>query len=353
MDEFNCISDQEWEAYSMGKLNAKQVYSIQQHCAQCEMCNDIKQGIDLMNDSSQLKSFVGSVKSEVDARTRKSILLWSPVGLGIAASLLLAMLLFWFLFPAKEQLALQKETTSTESESGIKSPEKQDAIIPNKNTEKKSSNIQMNARSKNTKPQLLIPPSKDERLNEEIKPIAHQNDGMKSMLDQVGVQESDIISSKDKESTPPNPASSNDAMNMESISVKESNIRMSKSVMIPQSKKYTAPIANNYQNNQNTNYNLGENENTKRILTDSTLAILNVANRLLDSNRFEKVLLICDSILNKPEQTYYSHFVLLKSKVILQQKGKVEATKYLEEQIKMKRLNDSFLLNYLNFLKKE
>ncbi len=355
MDEFNCISDQDWIAYSRGELNATQLRVIQKHCAQCEMCLDTKEGIDQMKDSSLLKDEIENIHVEIDQKTRSKFFLLNPIGMGIAASILLAMLLFRFLMPTKEQIALQKEPIQTETESGLASPEQKSIPLSSENSLTKKSIPNKKSNTKNTESPLPNKVTKRETnsLPSITSIIENPKTESESVQDVIKEEAQLDFSIAKQESISKGIDEIKENQNNQVNDRRESKVSQVKPSYIPTSKKYTAPSANNYQNNNQVIANSNLTEEAIQFLKDSTLALLNYSNRLLDSNRFEEIGRICDTMLNSKDKTYYSQFVLLKTKALFKEKGKKEALIYLENQIQTKELKDVFLLNYRNFLRQE
>jgi hypothetical protein len=72
MDATKCIENTKWEAYSQGQLNSKELAQLAGHVADCEICADIKEGIDAMNKPSTLVENVQSIDKKIDKKTKKS-----------------------------------------------------------------------------------------------------------------------------------------------------------------------------------------------------------------------------------------------------------------------------------------
>lgn len=68
MDATKCVSNALWIAYSKGLLNAKTLAKVQAHAAQCEICADIKEGIDAMKNPVQLEEQIASLDQKIEDR---------------------------------------------------------------------------------------------------------------------------------------------------------------------------------------------------------------------------------------------------------------------------------------------
>ncbi|MBU3663497.1 MAG: tetratricopeptide repeat protein [Bacteroidetes bacterium] len=68
MDTTKCLSDALWIDYSKGLLNANTLAKVQAHAAQCEICADIKEGIDAMKMPNQLEERIASLDQKIEDR---------------------------------------------------------------------------------------------------------------------------------------------------------------------------------------------------------------------------------------------------------------------------------------------
>lgn len=80
MDTTQCIDNATWERYAAKTLSPAQLLSLQQHAEGCELCADIKEGIDAMAHPEALAATVEEINAEVDEyvkpRRRKTLALW-------------------------------------------------------------------------------------------------------------------------------------------------------------------------------------------------------------------------------------------------------------------------------------
>ncbi|MFY8109426.1 MAG: hypothetical protein ACOVO9_10560 [Bacteroidia bacterium] len=355
MDEQNCISEQNWLKYSAGELNADEIRLLNSHCQNCEICSDIKEGIDAMKSPATLESQINNIKDKIDQKTKKRFIFLNVTTISIAASVLFGLLLFWFLFPSQNQLAIKPEIVNTQSESGVKSPENE--II----TAEKAIDIQQKSASKKQviksvpEPITIIQPenissndismsesvSKDGAgLNEnQVAPTQNQTES-----DDMNVSESKITQVPSVVNVPQN------------VSTKESTSKVSqaskktKSLFEPSTKKTSIPSANNAISN-----NVFNEENIRNLNDftpkDSSWMVLQQANRLFNELNYSGSLAICDSMLNFPKEAHFSKFVLLKTKILVSTSSKEKAEDFLKEQIKKYKIRDQILVDYLKILK--
>jgi len=66
MDTTQCITDGQWERYAENALSGAEMLSVQQHVESCEICADIKEGIDSMANPAGLREKVELINAEVD-----------------------------------------------------------------------------------------------------------------------------------------------------------------------------------------------------------------------------------------------------------------------------------------------
>jgi hypothetical protein len=91
MDATKCISNPNWEAYSQGKLSKTQLDLLNTHAQSCEICADIKAGIDAMQHPENLVKQVAAIDKKVTQKTQKPYakIIAITAFVAIAASLLI------------------------------------------------------------------------------------------------------------------------------------------------------------------------------------------------------------------------------------------------------------------------
>ena len=103
MDTTQCIENKIWELYSTKRLSELELEILHAHVLGCDMCLDIKEGIDAMEDPTTLKSRIEMLDQKVDDRTQPSKQTFSSFWFAVAAAVFLfAIGLSWILFNNKE-----------------------------------------------------------------------------------------------------------------------------------------------------------------------------------------------------------------------------------------------------------
>lgn len=354
MDELNCINEQDWKKYSVGKLNSDDLHLLNIHCQNCEICSDIKEGIDAMKTPAALESQINKIKNKIDQKTKKRFVFLNLTTISIAASVLFGLLLFWFLFPSQNQLAVKPEQINTETESGVKSPEKEIS------TNEKAIEIQQKSASKKqvikSVPEPPIISKAENVISNDVtvsESVSSEGSGMNEneMAPAQKQTESDLNISESKITQVPTVVNApQNVLIKESASKVSQANRKSKSLFEPSKKVASIPSANNA--NMNNAYHAEEIKDIDQIrLKDENLKVLQQADILYNDSNFSQSLSICDSMMNLPEKPYFTSFVLLKTKILLSISGKSKASEFLEEQIKKHKIKDKLLKDYLKVLK--
>jgi hypothetical protein len=98
MDTTHCINNNTWELYAANKLAGEELAALQKHASTCELCSDIKEGIDVMPNPALLGKKVGAINQQVDdylaKKKTKKIPLWYW---SAAAVLLISLGIGWML----------------------------------------------------------------------------------------------------------------------------------------------------------------------------------------------------------------------------------------------------------------
>lgn len=68
MDSTKCIDNQQWEAYSQNKLTSKDLELLHSHVLTCEICADIKEGIDAIQIPANLVKTIKKINEEIDTK---------------------------------------------------------------------------------------------------------------------------------------------------------------------------------------------------------------------------------------------------------------------------------------------
>jgi hypothetical protein len=88
MDTTTCITNTVWEQYANQQLSAAQQLALQQHVDGCDLCTDIKSGIDFMQNPAMLTTHVAKINTTVDASLGAKLVKLNPWYIAVAATLL-------------------------------------------------------------------------------------------------------------------------------------------------------------------------------------------------------------------------------------------------------------------------
>ena len=112
MDTQYCITNAEWERYSLKKLEPEVTQRIQHHVLACEICADIKDGIDTMKNPERLALRIENINSLTFEKQTPNLRIgfwyWSA-----AATITIGFGLGWLLNKQKKEIVADKETTKT------------------------------------------------------------------------------------------------------------------------------------------------------------------------------------------------------------------------------------------------
>lgn len=103
MDTTKCIENKIWELYSEDKLSVAELQQLKEHAIGCEICLDIKEGIDAMQNPHTLKTKVEAIDRKVEKISQPSKRSFSTFWFSTAAAIFLfAIGLSWIIFNNKE-----------------------------------------------------------------------------------------------------------------------------------------------------------------------------------------------------------------------------------------------------------
>jgi hypothetical protein len=336
MDTTGCITNEMWEQYAAGKLTTEQRSLLQQHAMGCELCADIKEGIDAMADPALLSQKVAAINMEVDHRIPKP----KPeqqwmIFVAAAATLIIATGLGWHLCnnqnppvalqEEKQEQVIAPQTTSSD-------PVVNDTEVSTEKTvksvEHKKANIPLRA--------LKEP----EQSNEDIPKIALSDNLLaasetaKVPADKALTEEKetdDAASGTDKESSlPPIPT----VIQTEATSAKSNKKRKTET--------YPAPYNNN--NVSNNNYNQGGTANDTLIASRGIMGFADSPDREnydkavqhFNAMRYDSCHVYLNYVLlNKQGQHYEDALILLAQTQLKEDKTK-EAKSTLQQVISLK-----------------
>lgn len=240
MDAAKCLTNMEWEQYSQQKLSNLGIILLNKHIQSCEICADIKEGIDSLNDTSTLVQTVESIQARVDAKIANSKARFIPnyFWLGAAAILILSIGVIFFPLPSSTDFA--EAVTHTKPDV----PSSDAALIPNENKKLVQSKNVKPRSGFSKKPQVI--PTLEEDLvlaNEsQLEPIAAMEEvssvALKSLPEST-VLEKEFVSKKQRMILPSNNMS-NRNMDEDKMTIFNEEVRLIDSTMFKQVLDYVA-----------------------------------------------------------------------------------------------------------------
>ncbi len=338
MDTNTCIDNNIWEAYANNTISQANLIYMENHVKTCELCADMKEGIDAMLDKRLLVDRVDKVNKAVDEivkqkNNKKYVLAyWSA-----AAVLLIAVGLFWFNYTNLVPQLAQNEST-------LKSPSvlnKSDSIynyVPPKNNTKKEE-LALNKEQKQT----IVKSVPAEVLNEKLV------ESEKVDLDEAASMETTQSNDDNAEGDMAIPEVKMEAQT-EAVRAKDkapaiASSESKKKVVVTNkaTKALSLPAPANNNNLGYNNYSLNNNWMDTVLLNDKFRKenysdSLNYTNALNEfkANRLDNSLHILDLITINNQSKYYEDALFLYAQVYVKQNNKSKAKSALKKVIKLK-----------------
>ena len=323
MDTLACINKTIWEAYANKTISQVDITYMNNHVKSCEICSDLKEGIDAMPDSNLLVNKVDKVNSEVDEiikqknKKKPFIYYWSA-----AAILFISVGLFWYnTLDFKEEIAL-KETFKPAPKSEIELPQKDsnfkeipNLIIEQKTDKKLAENYKLSEVKEEEIPMIHMESTADMEMVKSVEseePQIKFKDATAAKYDTVLLAQNDDLKSKENVSQK--------TISMASVSTKKSKIPS-----IP------AAVNNNAMNN---NSDFVSNQVTNNSLIDSIN--FSKAQKAFNENHFDSCINLLNIIQINPRSNYYEDALYLSAQTYLKQNKKAEAKNVLNVLINLK-----------------
>jgi TolA-binding protein len=338
MDTNTCIDNHIWEAYANKTISQANLIYMENHVKTCELCVDMKEGIDAMLVPSLLVDRVNKVNKAVDEiikqKNNKKYLLayWSA-----AAVLLIAVGLFWFNYTNLAPQLAQNEST-------LKSPpvlNETDSIynyVPPKTNAKKEEL----ALNKDQKPNFVksIPTEVLTEKSVEAEKVNMDDVSATEIVQKnAGIAESDMTIPEVKMKTQTETVTAKD--NLPALAKTESKKKVEVTSKAAKALSLPAPANNN--NLGYNNYVLNNNWMDTVLLNDkfrneNYSDSLNYTNALNEfkANRLDNSLNILDLIINNNQSNFYEDALFLSAQVYVKQNNKTEAKSTLKKVIKLK-----------------
>lgn len=338
MDTNTCIDNNIWEAYANNTISEANLIYMENHVKTCELCADMKEGIDAMLVPSLLVDKVDKVNKAVDEivkqRNNKKYVLayWSA-----AAVLLIAVGLFWFNYTNLAPQLAQNEST-------LKSPpilNKSDSIynyVPPKTNAKKEElalNKEQNQTIVKSVPAEVLyeKPVEAEKVDMDdvsASEMVQKNAGMAEgdmAIPEVKMEaQTETVTAKDRA-----PA----LAYTESKKKVEVTSKMAKPLSLPTPANNNNLGYNNYSLNNNWMDTVLRNDNFRNENYSDSLNYTNAQNEF-KSNRLDNCLHILDLITINSQSKYYEDALFLSAQVYVKQNNKSKAKSALKKVIKLK-----------------
>lgn len=379
MDTSICITNPQWERYSAKTLSEKELHSLERHVVGCEICSDIKEGIDAMKNPASLTQTVSQLHTEVDrslAAQKNKIFFWYW---SAAAVLLLSVGISWFMLGKQNIVATNNPEKTISDQTQIAKPENSDIEKTKTESQLNSSTdntrvlAEKNIEVSNTNSGATAAPAlkEEEKAIENPKPEAATTEDLSANDDakdgeyktkNLTTKTPPIMIPADKEVDMRN-TQALDSVRREEMLAKatskeeESESRKEKYVVVTTAesvkrkavKKNTAPretypAANNRTDNANSNVS----EHYKN-LPDSTE--YRIAQINFDSAQYDKCIANLADISINPNSEYYELGLLLKAKALLKQNQKEQAKVALKTIISLHKDKEKEAQELLNTIK--
>ncbi|NUM32487.1 MAG: hypothetical protein HUU47_09230 [Bacteroidetes bacterium] len=318
----NCIDNKLWLDYSQQKLEKTELDKILLHTKNCELCNEIKQGIDLMKNNSSLNSSLEILSSKIDNRINqksKSILFFRYTS---AAAVFIAIVgIAWFFSnKTKPEVVIEEINKTIKKESNISKIDSSSNFTINVENKKKI--IENYDTKLNETPEFVdtsgLIKSEDANLKLNNIAIAEDNNGANETDDESNENLERNESKNLNETESVQPATTEN--------IKESKRRKAKG-------KKTLPSNKFYKNVEPTSTDdyLDKNIYNYSIDSISFYKALNFYN----NQKYDSCNFIIKSIEVLKESPFFEDFLLLQAKTLIKLERKSEAEFVLKEIINL------------------
>ena len=330
MDTTTCITNTVWERYANQQLSAAQKLALQQHVDGCELCADIKSGIDLMQNPATLTTHVAKINTAVDVSVGAKVVKLNYWYMAVAATLLAVLGLTLLYKQDVPNAQIAQENKAQQPVAIIDSVKPTDSKLPNQKSLALATSKKVNKRSaaaSSTQP--ILPPQ----------PVTV----MASDEHQIETDKSKVEVAKSEEKL----AVVTDASEKEAVvAIPARQVQEAKSKALS-SKKPSSPYPSAYNAVTNNNLNNASNQ-VLEASTDTTW--LNVANQLYARNLADSCLMIIEPKLLNSANAGYEQGLWLAAQCHLSKKDIPTAKLYLNRIVQLKgvlKIKAQTLLNQL------
>jgi hypothetical protein len=338
MDTTKCISNSQWEAYSKGLLTAQELRSVQSHAAVCELCADIKEGIDLMAKPAQLSEKVAQIQQQIDGRIKPKRGRMIGIIAFVAAAAVVVAIANGFLFMAQEdaeqQVVYQPSLPATKDS------------VQTDTSSKKMLALELPKPQKSKTPPITkqatlpipeqVPANSNAAMTEDVAEPLMVDDASESKIAKV---ESDAV--LEQKTAPANEQVKALSQTTETLAKPKAK------TSYKQKNIYPAP-ANVSQNNQNNLY-----LNNIEVLPVSDSSQVSKARVLVAQKQFTASLSLVIPIANDSTSAYYHEALFLTAQSFTGLNQNEAAAKYLKEILKSKNAFEDRAKSLLERLQKD
>jgi hypothetical protein len=338
MDTNTCIDNNIWEAYANNTISQGDLIYMENHVKTCELCADMKEGIDAMLVPSLLVDKVDKVNKAVDEIVKKKnnkkyvLAYWSA-----AAVLLIAVGLFWINYTNLAPQLAQNEST-------LKSPPVLNEIdsiynsVPPKAKAKKEE-LALNKGQKQTIVKSVPSEVLTQKSFEAEKADFDDANATEIVQKNTSLAEGDMAVPEVKMEAQTETVTVKDKA--PAIALTESKKKVEVTNKAAKALSLPAPVNNNNlgYNNYSTNNNWMDTVLQRdKFRTTNYSDSLNYANAQNEykANRLDNSLDILVLITNNNKSNYYEDALFLSAQVYVKQNKKTEAKSTLKKVIKLK-----------------
>lgn len=339
MDTNTCIDNNIWEAYANNTISQGDLIYMENHVKTCELCADMKEGIDAMLDKHLLVDRIDKVNKAVDEiikqkNNKKYVLAyWSA-----AAVLLIAVGLFWFNYTNLAPQLAQNEST-LKSPPVLNDSESIYNYVPPKTNAKKEE-LALNKEQNQTIIKSVPAEVLAEKSVEAEKVDMDDVSAAETVQKNAGIAESDMALPEVKMEAQTETVTAKDKV--PAIALTESKKKVEVKNKAAKALSLPAPANNNNNLNYN-NYPLNNSRMDTVLLNDKFRMenysdSLNYTNALNEYkvNRLDNSLHILDLIISNSKSKYYEYALFLSAQVYVKQNNTIKAKSAIKKVIKLK-----------------
>ena len=337
MDTNTCIDNNIWEAYANNAISQGDLIYMENHVKTCELCADMKEGIDTMLDKSLLIDRIDKVNKAVDEiikqkNNKKYVLAyWSA-----AAVLLIAVGLFWFNYTNLVPQLAQNEST-LKSPSGLNDSDSIYNYVPPKTNDKKEE-LALNKEQNQTIIKSVPAEVLTEKSVEAEKVNMDEVSAAETVQKNAESAESDMAVPEVKMEAQTETVTAKDKV--PAIALTESKKKVEVKNKAAKALSLPAPVNNNnlsfndYVINNNWMDTVLQRDKFKNANYSDSLNYIN-AQKEFKANRLDNCLHILDLITINNKSKYYEDALFLSAQVYVKQNKKTEAKSTLKKVIKL------------------